>query len=107
MSGIRPAKSVRQFRESGYSDAEIRNLLKEIYEVTDEKIDLAIEVSKNEEKILEKIKDNSLSIYIGIPFCPSRCLYCSFVSTDIRHSKKYMDDFFLCLLEEIKKTREI
>lgn len=107
MSGIRPAKSVRQFRESGYSDAEIRNLLKEIYEVTDEKIDLAIEVSKNEEKILEKIEDNSVSIYIGIPFCPSRCLYCSFVSTDIRHSKKYMDDFFLCLLEEIKKTREI
>lgn len=107
MSGIRPAKSVRQFRESGYSDDEIRNLLKEIYEVTDEKIDLAMEVSKNEERILKKIEKNSVSIYIGIPFCPSRCLYCSFVSTDIRHSGKYIDDFFSCLLKEIKKTREI
>ncbi len=107
MSGIRPAKSVRQFRELGYSDEKIRELLKEIYEVTDEKIDLAIEVSKNEEKILEKIEKNSVSIYIGIPFCPTRCLYCSFVSTDIRHSGKYIDEFFSCLLEEIKKTREV
>lgn len=107
MSGIRPAKSVRKFREEGYNDEEIRNLLKEIYEVSDEKIDLAQEVSKNEEKILKRIGKNSVSIYIGIPFCPSRCLYCSFVSTDIRHSGKYMDDFLKCLLKEIEKTKEI
>jgi len=107
MSGIRPAKSVRKFREAGFNDTEIRNLLKDIYEVTDEKIDLCMEVSKNEEEILSKITDNSVSIYIGIPFCPSRCLYCSFVSTDIRHSGKYMDDFVACLLKEIEKTREV
>lgn len=107
MSGIRPAKSVRKFREQGYNDEEIKNLLKDIYEVSDEKIELAMEVSKNEEAILSEIGENSVSIYIGIPFCPSRCLYCSFVSTDIRHSGKYMDDFLNCLLKEIEKTREI
>lgn len=107
MSGIRPAKSVRKFREEGYNDEEIRNLLKDIYEVSDEKISLALEVSKNEEEILKKIEKNSVSIYIGIPFCPSRCLYCSFVSTDIRHSGKYMDDFLNCLFKEIEKTKEI
>ena len=105
MSGIRPAKSVRKFRESGYNNEEIKRLLKDIYDVSDEKTALAIEVSENEEKILSKIGENSVSIYIGIPFCPSRCLYCSFVSTDIRHSGKYMDDFLNCLLKEIEKTR--
>lgn len=107
MSGIRPAKSVRKFRVQGKSDAEIKELLKSIYEVTPEKIDLAMEVSKNEEIILQRIENNSVSIYIGIPFCPSRCLYCSFVSTDIRYSGKYMEDFLDCLIKEIDKTGKI
>lgn len=107
MSGIRPAKSVRKYREEGKSDAEIHNLLKDIYNVSDEKIELAMEVSENEEEILKKRGENSVSIYIGIPFCPSRCLYCSFVSTDIRYSGKYMDEFFERLLSEIEKTRDM
>jgi len=48
---------------------------------------------KNEKILLDEIGENSVSIYIGIPFCPTRCLYCSFVSTDIRVSGKYMDPF--------------
>lgn len=107
MSGIRPAKSVRKYREKGFSDNEIRGLLKSIYDVSDEKIELAMEVSKNEETVLSKIGENSVSVYIGIPFCPSRCLYCSFVSTDIRYSGKYMDGFVECLIKEIEKTKEI
>lgn len=107
MSGIRPAKSVRKYREKGFSDNEIRGLLKSIYDVSDEKIELAMEVSKNEETVLSKIGKNSVSVYIGIPFCPSRCLYCSFVSTDIRYSGKYMDGFVECLIKEIEKTKEI
>ena len=50
-------------------------------------------VAKNEKILLDEIGENSVSIYIGIPFCPTRCLYCSFVSTDIRVSGKYMDRF--------------
>ncbi len=107
MSGIRPAKNVRQFKESGKSEEEIKNILKNIYNISPEKADLAIKVAKNEEKILEKIKKNSVSLYIGIPFCPSRCLYCSFVSTDVKISGKYMDEFSDKLATEIKKTGEI
>lgn len=107
MSGIRPAKSVRQFRELGKNDEEIREILKSVYEVSDKKIDLAMKVAENEVKILEKIKDKSVSIYIGIPFCPSRCLYCSFVSTDVKKSGKYMDEFSDLLCLEIKKTGEL
>lgn len=107
MSGIRPAKSVRQFHEQGKNFEEIKEILWDIYEVSPKKSDLAIKVAKNEEKILKRIKDNSVSLYIGIPFCPSRCMYCSFVSTDIKNSGKYMDEFCNLLCKEVEKTGEI
>lgn len=107
MSGIRPAKSVRQFFEQGMNEEEVKKMLRSIYDVSEKKCDLALTVAKNERKILEKIEDNSVSIYIGIPFCPSRCLYCSFVSTDVRVSGKYMDEFCVLLCKEIEKTGEI
>jgi len=107
MSGIRPAKSVRQFHEQGKSFEEIKDILWDIYEVSPKKCDLAIKVAKNEEKILKRIKENSVSLYIGIPFCPSRCMYCSFVSTDIKNSGRYMDEFCSLLCKEVEKTGEI
>lgn len=107
MCGIRPAKIVRELMEEGHTDNEIEEILKDIYEVSDEKIDLALTVAKNEKILLDNIGENSVSIYIGIPFCPTRCLYCSFVSTDIRVSGRYMDVFVEKLLLEIDKTAEI
>ncbi len=107
MCGIRPAKMVRDLKERGFSYDEAYDYLKYVYEISEEKLDLSFEVAKNEKKILSSMTDNSVSIYIGIPFCPTRCLYCSFVSTDIRVSGRYMDDFVGCLLKEIEKTAEI
>ena len=107
MSGIRPAKSVRQLKNEGKNDEQIKKILKDIYDLSPEKSDLAIKVAENETKILKKIKENSVSLFIGIPFCPSRCLYCSFVSTDIKVSGKYMDEFCDKLVLEIKKTGKI
>lgn len=107
MCGIRPAKNVRELKESGYNDKEVHDILATVYEVEEEKIDLAVRVAKNEEILLKNIGKNSVSLYIGIPFCPTRCVYCSFVSTDIRVSGKYMDEFVEKLLLEIDKTAEI
>ena len=107
MSGIRPAKVVRKYLEDGYTKEEVKNILKELYDVSDEKTELAMTVAENEKKILSQIGNNSISIYIGIPFCPTRCLYCSFVSTDIRKSGKYTDEFVKLLVKEIEKTKEI
>lgn len=107
MSGIRPAKNARELYEEGYSEKEIRDIFKNVYETSDDKTDLALKVAENEKKILEKIGRNSVSLYIGIPFCPTRCVYCSFVSTDIRVSGKYMADFVDKLECEIEKTAEI
>ncbi len=107
MCGIRPAKVVRELGEEGHTADEITHILKEAYEVSDEKIKLAKTVAENEKILLDDIGENSVSIYIGIPFCPTRCLYCSFVSTDIRISGKYINDFVDKLLLEIDKTSEI
>ena len=107
MSGIRPAKVVSHYKKEGKSEEEIKDIFKNLYDVSKEKTDLAIKVSENEEKILENIKKNSVSIYIGIPFCPSRCSYCSFVSTDIKTSGKYMDEFVDLLVLEIEKTKSV
>lgn len=107
LSGIRPAKVVRQMFEKSMTEEEVKKDLKEIFGVMDEKTELAIKVSENEKKLLENLKENSASIYVGIPFCPSKCLYCSFVSNDMRTAKKYTDEYTRLLKEEIKKAAEV
>ena len=107
MCGIRPAKNARELRDEGFSESEVREIFKNVYEVSDEKTELALTVAENEKVLLENIGKNSISLYIGIPFCPTRCVYCSFVSTDIRTSGKYMPEFIDKLLIEIEKTAEL
>lgn len=107
MCGIRPAKNAREMMETGFSVDEVRKIFKTVYEVTPEKTELALKVAENEERLLSQIDKNSVSIYIGIPFCPSRCVYCSFVSTDIHTSGRYMAEFVDKLLLEIDKTAEV
>ncbi len=107
MCGIRPAKNVREMSEDGLNGEQIKYMFEKIYEVDPEKTRLAMTVAKNEKDILKRTGKKSVGIYIGIPFCPTRCLYCSFVSTDMKFSAKYMDDFCDKLVLEIKKTAEI
>jgi oxygen-independent coproporphyrinogen-3 oxidase len=81
LTGIRPTKIPMKLMEEGISDEEIFQYMKETYFATDEKIQLSIDIAKRERKLLEKIDyENGYSLYIGIPFCPSTCLYCSFTS---------------------------
>lgn len=107
MCGIRPAKNAGELFEDGFSEKEVRDIFKNVYEVSDEKTELSLTVAENEKALLKKIGKNSVSLYIGIPFCPTRCVYCSFVSTDIRTSGKYMPEFTEKLLFEIDKTAEV
>lgn len=107
MCGIRPAKNMRLLLEDGMTGAEAENVFKTVYEVSDEKTALARKVAENESRLIKDISPDSVSLYIGIPFCPTRCLYCSFVSTDIHTSGKYMDEFVGKLMLEIDKTAQI
>lgn len=104
LSGIRPAKVVRQLSESGMTDGEIKKTLSEIFGVKDEKITLAMSVAAKEKEILKDLNPHAASVYIGIPFCPSKCLYCSFVSSDMRTGGKYVDEYVTLLDREIEKA---
>ena len=104
LTGIRPTKLIVTMIEAApdVTDEEITSFLKENYYVTDEKAALGIQIARREIKLLEKIDyEEGYSLYIGIPFCPTTCLYCSFSSYPIGAYTKKADDYVTALLKEI------
>lgn len=84
LTGIRPTKIAMTKFSEGRGEAWVRNYMKETYYTSDEKIELSIDVARRERALLETIDyRNGYSLYIGIPFCPTTCLYCSFTSFPI------------------------
>ena len=106
LTGVRPVKLLRRIsEEEGQKNAE-KKFIDEFF-VSQEKLELAKATEHNEKKILDLSQDNSFSLYIGIPFCPSRCSYCSFVMASIERAKKLMQPYTELLCEEIKATAQI
>jgi oxygen-independent coproporphyrinogen-3 oxidase len=106
-TGIRPAKTARGMIEAEKADDEILSFLKSEYLMEDKKAHLALEVAKNERKIISSMAENSVSIYVGIPFCPSRCSYCSFISRATEHNGKYVLPYVEALKKEIIHSAKI
>lgn len=104
--GVRPAKLMHRFTEQ-YGEEGARRYFIENFLATPQKTDLAIEVMKHENKSIELSSKNSFSLYVSIPFCPTRCSYCSFVSHSIERTKKLMEPYVLLLCKELEKTGEI
>jgi oxygen-independent coproporphyrinogen-3 oxidase len=80
LTGIRPSKMCRLLLDKGLSEDEIVDACSNNYFARTDKIKLALEISRYENRVLAKQPENAVCVYIGIPFCPSRCLYCSFAS---------------------------
>ena len=107
LTGIRPTKIPMKLMEEGHSDEEIAKYMKETYFATDEKIQLSIDIAKREKELLSKIDyENGYSLYIGIPFCPSTCLYCSFTSYPLSMWSKHVDAYLDALEKEITFTAQ-
>lgn len=105
LTGIRPVKIVMKMLEEGKSDAEILSCMKEIYLASEDKTALSIEIAKREQKLLSKLDyKNGYSLYIGIPFCPSTCLYCSFTSYPLAAWENQVDAYLDALEKEIAYT---
>ncbi len=84
LTGIRPTKIAMTRLTEGMTDREIFRYMKENYFASDEKINLSIEIANRERSLLSAIDcQNGYSLYVGIPFCPTTCLYCSFTSYPI------------------------
>ena len=71
------------------------------------KAELARRVLRAQAPAVEALTENDFSLYVSIPFCPTRCAYCSFVSQDMEHAKKLMDPYFDLLLVELEKTAQV
>lgn len=102
MTGIRPVKKAVELLESGIDENTAKKILAEKYEITQKKLDLAFDTARNQIPILHKIDKKAVSLYISIPFCPTRCSYCSFVSHSINQAFKLIPDYINCLCREIK-----
>ncbi|URZ16757.1 coproporphyrinogen III oxidase [Clostridium felsineum] len=103
--GIRPSKIASKLIEENKSEKEIIEYFKRHNNTEEKKARLCIEVSQNEKKFL-KVKDKTVSIYLGMPFCPTRCMYCSFISDTINHCKSYVEDYLKAMMYDIEKTAE-
>lgn len=107
ISGVRPVKHVLRMRAEGYKDDEIRYLLKKEYSISEKKLDIMFEVADNEQPIIDSLSENSASLYIDIPFCPSKCIYCSFASMSTEKMGKYISPYLNALYDEIDTTKKI
>ena len=106
LMGVRPVKLLRRLAEESSEEQAVKKFEKDFF-VSNEKIALSRETEHNERKILELSKPESFSLYVGIPFCPSRCSYCSFVMASIERAEKLIEPYTKLLCEEIKRTAEI
>ena len=102
LTGIRPAKTINTYMDTGLAKAESIKKMIETYEMSPEKAELAATVATAERSILEKADKNGISLYIGIPFCPTRCLYYSFTSYPIDIYKTKVDGYVEALIKELK-----
>ncbi|MDR0991542.1 MAG: coproporphyrinogen dehydrogenase HemZ [Ruminococcus sp.] len=109
MTGIRPVKKVNDLLAAHKTEAEIREILREKYLLSDEKFELLLATANVQKSILKPFDKRAFSLYVGIPFCPSRCSYCSFVSHSVKSAsaKKLMQPYAEKLCLEIAETAKI
>ncbi len=108
LTGIRPTKIAMTMMEQGRNEQEIADYLREKHLVSREKIELSIDIAKREKALLETLHyEDGYSLYIGIPFCPTTCLYCSFTSYPIGAWRNRVADYLTALEQEIDAAAQM
>ena len=103
LSGVRPTKlATKVLLEGGEQDAD--RMLRDVYFVTPERRRLCLDASRHTLEAARLLAPDDLSLYIGIPFCPTRCAYCSFVSESVERFGEFLPPFLDCLIREIEYT---
>lgn len=106
LTGVRPAKLMHRIVNDS-SIEEAKKYFTDKLLVSNKKTELALSVMNRENRIIALSRNNSFSLYISIPFCPSRCSYCSFVSHSVEQAKKLIEPYVDLLVKEIEKTARI
>ena len=102
LTGIRPTKIPTKLLEEGWKNVDIAKYLRDTYGVSREKTALAVAIANREKAVLKQLDyEKGYSLYVGIPFCPSICLYCSFGSHPLERWKKQVDEYLDALCREL------
>lgn len=102
MTGVRPSKIATKMLSEGENFAVVEDYYKQVYDVSDKKAKLATTVASKELELVRAMDfENSYCLYVGIPFCPSRCLYCSFTSYPIAQYEQRAKQYIDTLCEEL------
>ncbi|MBM7613898.1 coproporphyrinogen dehydrogenase HemZ [Alkaliphilus hydrothermalis] len=105
--GIRPTKIVHELMEEGKTSVEILQILQEEYYIQEDKGQLLLSVAEREHPYIYPIDESKVSIYISIPFCPTRCVYCSFPSNPMKQWGYLQDAYVEALCKEIIETSKL
>ena len=107
LAGVRPTKISTRHLLAGGTEESADALLKEEYYVTDNRRKLALSCSKASLQAVQSSQKQDISLYIGIPFCPTRCSYCSFVSRTAGKKTALLDEYLNALLREVAVTGQL
>ena len=104
LAGVRPTKLSTKHILEGGTEASAKKLLKDVYFVTPERRELAVDCSVSTVRAAGLLSPSDVSLYVGIPFCPTRCAYCSFVSRTVGKRTELLEPYLEALLRELTAT---
>ena len=107
LAGVRPTKITTKHLLEGGTPASADRLMRDVYYVTPERRQLAVDCSESTVKAVSLMEPDDLSVYVGIPFCPTRCSYCSFVSRTVGKKTELLDKYLAALEREIQVTARL
>ena len=107
LTGIRPVKIVHALLDEGKDENFIKSKLAEDYYINSDKIELALDIAKRERKFIYPVDENKVSLYVSIPFCPTRCYYCSFPANSLSKFENMKPLYVEKLLEEVKGVAKL
>ena len=107
LAGVRPTKITTKHLMEGGTRASARQLLQQVYYVTEERSALAVDCSEATVQAWKQTETGDISLYVGIPFCPTRCAYCSFVSRSVGQRTELLEPYLQALEQEIALTGQL
>ena len=107
LAGVRPTKISTKAMLAGGTPKSADKLLRDVYYVTPQRRELAIDCSKSTVHAANLLEDTDISLYVGIPFCPTRCAYCSFVSRTVGKKTELLEPYLEALLKEIEVSGKL
>ncbi|MBO5122150.1 MAG: coproporphyrinogen dehydrogenase HemZ, partial [Oscillospiraceae bacterium] len=107
LTGVRPGKLATRLMKSGQSPQQAKKTLEKTYFVSPARARLCVEAAEAGRIAKEALDPNHISLYVGIPFCPTRCTYCSFVSQAVEKSFRLMEPYLEALMAEIEQAGQM